>query len=275
MLSLSYDVFDGGENMKSEKIVIAVFTGTGNTLMMARVLAEALEREGRSVSLVPMERTDAFNLPDGAALGLAVPVACFSTYPTALRFIDALPEGEGREAFFLATMGGVAFGMEGPVRRVLERKGYEPIGSKIVVMPSNYNNKKIPELENQVKISDAIGAIKVFAGELVNGEASWGEGVVVSSLMARLGRTRFPWRAFYRVFPLAVDAKKCTGCGVCRDLCPEENILMSEDVARIGDRCQSCQRCCGFCPECAISVPGKPAERYSSVSLDKLKNLIG
>lgn len=93
----------------------------------------------------------------------------------------------------------------------------------------------------------------------------------MSRLLSWLGHTRKPWRAFYKMFPLAVESSRCTGCGICRDLCPEGNIEMRNGKAHIGGACESCQRCCGFCPEEAISVPGKPAERYSSVSLDEMR----
>lgn len=255
--------------MWSATVTMAVFTGTGNTLAMARVLAEKLERAGRRVTLVPMEREN-FSLPEKSALGLAVPVACFSTYPTVHRFIDALPEGRGREAFFLATMGGFSGGMEGPVRKTLERKGYRPAGAKIVVMPSNYGNKTIPVEGNKKRVAAATEAVAQYAQDLLAGRAAWGRGNPLASFMSWLGHTRKPWRAFYRFAPLTVDASRCTGCGICRDLCPEKNISMENDTARIGDRCESCQRCCGFCPEEAISVPGKPAERYRAFPLDQL-----
>lgn len=130
--------------MKSENVTIFVFTGTGNTLEMARVLKEELEGRGKNVFIAPMERTTTVSLPKGSAVGLAVPVACFTTYPTAWRFIHSLPQGDGREIFFLATMAGAGGGMEIPIRHTVEKKGYLPIGSKLVKMPTNYANRILP-----------------------------------------------------------------------------------------------------------------------------------
>ena len=263
--------------MKGESVTIAVFTGTGNTLMMANLFADELRAAGKKVSLVSMDSPDRFALPEDSALGLALPVACFSTYPTVWRFLDALPEGRGREAFLLATMGGVAFGMDGPLRDVVTRKGYEPIGSQVVVMPGNYNNKTMPVAENEQKISAASQAVKRYAHALLNAEngAAWRGSGLLPTFFAWLGHTRKPWRMFYKIFPLTVDAQKCIGCGICRDLCPEANIDMANGKAVIQDHCQSCQRCCGFCPVQAISVPGKPAVQYRSVTLEDLRALEG
>jgi ferredoxin len=214
-------------------------------------------------------------LPDEAALGLAVPLACFSTYPTAWRFIDSLPEGRGREVFFLATMGGMSAGMEGPIRRAVEAKGYKPIGARIVMMPSNYGNKTIPAEKNRARIESSGKLVRGYAAELCEGRASWGAGNPMSHFFAWLAHGRKPWRTFYRLFPLAVDGAKCTGCGVCRDICPEKNITINGGVAAIANLCESCQRCSGFCPAEAIHVPNKPAERYRAVSLGDLKSLFG
>ncbi len=259
--------------MKSETVVIAIFSGPGTTLRVARALAEELRRLGKTVSLASMDRPERFAPPAHAAIGLAVPLACFSTYPTAWRFIDSLPEGEGREAFFLATMGGLALGMEGPIRRVLGRKRYVPIGAKIVSMPSNYANKEIPVEKNRKLAEIAAGAMKKYARDLVEGKGSWGGGGFLASFFARLAHTKMPWRTFYKIFPLAVDPEKCIGCGLCRDLCPEKNILLEDAKAKIGDHCQSCQRCVAFCPVNAIIVPGKPAERYCGIELEELRSL--
>lgn len=264
--------------MKSDKITFAVFTGTGNTLVMATLLSEKLRDAGKEVSLISMDNPESLELPKESALGLALPVACFSTYPTVWRFIDAIPAGEGRECFLLATMGGVSLGMEGPLRHAVKAKGYKPIGSAVVVMPSNYNNKTMPEENNKKRIEKASHKVEQYAAALLDEREAivkWAGGSPLSSFLARMARTNKPWRMFYRAFPLTVNPGKCTGCGICQDICPEGNIKMVKGKALILDNCQSCQRCCGFCPEQAIFVPNKPAMPYRSVDLAELKKLKG
>lgn len=263
--------------MEARKVTIAVFTGTGNTLLAARALAGELENAGRSVGMAPMERP--YVRPEKRALGLALPVACFSTYPTAWRFIDSLPPGEGDEAFLLGTMGGAGFGMEEPIRKVLLNKGYRPIGSLLAVMPGNYNNKVIPVDANRAKTAAMQKTVADFARALLSGTARWGGGIpLVSSFFAGLAHGRKPWRTFYRIFPLTVDEQACASCGLCVGLCPEGNIQIPHDdynaKARIGDRCQSCQRCAAFCPAGAIGVPGKPAMPYRSVEVEEIFSLL-
>jgi ferredoxin len=35
---------------------------------------------------------------------------------------------------------------------------------------------------------------------------------------------------------LKIDGSKCTGCGACRDVCPERAITMRDDLAVINEK---------------------------------------
>ena len=52
-----------------------------------------------------------------------------------------------------------------------------------------------------------------------------------------------------------VDKEKCTGCGVCVDICPVEAIKIENDKAVISDECVDCGACVNQCPKEAISIP--------------------
>ncbi len=52
-----------------------------------------------------------------------------------------------------------------------------------------------------------------------------------------------------------VDTDKCTGCGVCVEVCPLEGISLNDDLAVIDeDTCTECGLCVGECPNGAISL---------------------
>jgi Fe-S-cluster-containing hydrogenase component 2 len=51
-----------------------------------------------------------------------------------------------------------------------------------------------------------------------------------------------------------IDKDKCTGCGDCLEVCPEENAVVLQEEKAIINRelCNSCGDCVTACPESAI-----------------------
>jgi ferredoxin/GNAT superfamily N-acetyltransferase len=257
-------------------VELFVFSGTGNSLLVAQAAAETLKREGMPVRLRSMDAPRIVSLGEETALGLAFPVACFSTYPAVWRFIDSLPAGDGREAFIMGTCGGFPGGMQGPLGKVLREKGYNPIAAKFFVMPGNYGNKKLPVEKNALRVEKALLEARSFASDLLRGQTEWSNGIpLLSSAMYRLGQTRKPWDFFYRLFPIAANPEKCVRCGRCVRDCPARALTMGSAAAGCPvvepKLCESCQRCVGFCPAGGMHVPGKPAESYRAMSYEEFK----
>ncbi len=52
-----------------------------------------------------------------------------------------------------------------------------------------------------------------------------------------------------------ISPDRCVGCGLCIDVCPLENISLTDDKAHFeGDGCISCGHCAAACPQGAIQV---------------------
>ena len=58
------------------------------------------------------------------------------------------------------------------------------------------------------------------------------------------------------VVTLRLDIEKCTGCGLCLEVCPQAVLAMDNGRAGIGDRdaCMECGACAMNCPFDAIFV---------------------
>jgi NAD-dependent dihydropyrimidine dehydrogenase PreA subunit len=61
------------------------------------------------------------------------------------------------------------------------------------------------------------------------------------------------------VVTLKLNTEKCTGCGICMEVCPHAVFELKENKSQIvdKDRCMECGACAKNCPSNAISVkPG-------------------
>ncbi len=68
-----------------------------------------------------------------------------------------------------------------------------------------------------------------------------------------------------------IDANKCTGCGLCIQVCPSGTISLQGDKAVVtGDLSLSCGHCAAVCPADAITVHAvdPEASRYATFSAD-------
>jgi ferredoxin len=59
-----------------------------------------------------------------------------------------------------------------------------------------------------------------------------------------------------RVLPI-IDRQRCTGCGLCEQLCPTRAVEVRGGVAVVvrPDDCTFCEVCESYCPEGAIGRP--------------------
>jgi nitroreductase/Pyruvate/2-oxoacid:ferredoxin oxidoreductase delta subunit len=66
---------------------------------------------------------------------------------------------------------------------------------------------------------------------------------------------------YSRTHPPAIDQEKCTGCGLCLTVCPDQTLsLLGGKAVVSGDRCLACGHCRAICPAQAITVPNLELE---------------
>ena len=251
--------------METRPIEFYYFSGTGNTLLVVRAMAETFRELGYLVTLHRLETASPQDVPLDHTLGLAFPVAEQSTYPLVWDFARALPSTQGTPVFMVDTMLAYSGAIVGPLRKTLADKGYTPTGACEIVMPNNLYPRRINQARNEVKIARGLDKARRYARQLSEGAARWGRIPLLPDLFHALAGSKLTWKATSAIGRrLIVDEALCNQCGLCAELCPVGNIVLSP-YPRYLDKCQQCMRCVSFCPTEAIRLPWFRHARYRAV----------
>ncbi len=257
----------------SNTIHIYCFSGTGNTLLVAKAMKEVFVEEGYNVEIIKMEKASPSSVRTDVIIGLAFPVAVQGTFPLVWEFVKNMPEtNKSTPIFMVDTLEGFSGGVVGPMRRIVERKGYMPVGAEEIIMPSNLFNEKLSDEEIKRKREEGIRKAKDYAKRLLEGKTSWGRVPVLPDLLSFMSRSRKLFRRMNDIFPIKVKYDKCTFCGICEKICPEKNIMVDNEnrIIKRDKNCIYCMRCVEFCPTEAIYVKGMKRRKINSVRLNEI-----
>ncbi len=216
--------------------MIVCFSGTGNSLRVARELAQGLG-EPPPVSVLTWERCREHQ---GERLILVFPIYAFGPPRLLSMVIDRLETIRAGHVYAVATAGGTPGGALAILDRHLRDRGAVLRGGWILTAWDKWFRR----YEN--KLIDIVQEIKEHRARPLPGS-----NLPLDALSPLLHRG-FCRKvgANGRRFRLAPS---CTRCGLCARLCPVDNIALAADGApRWGASCEACLACYAWCPVQAI-----------------------
>ena len=250
--------------------MILYFSGTGNSLAIARKIAEAINDQ-----VLPLTEAVQLDLTKEKRIGLVFPTYDFNLPPALPEMVSHLKISPKSYVFTVVTCGSMAGNCIWVLRRLLREKGIELAYSHKVSVPDNSAlafgrnpNKQLKKFERVPARMEQI--IRELQAESHTLHYSW-----FSLLSWLLGRPAVEKGMIHCLGP-KVNADKCTGCNTCVRVCPMNNINLTDEKALIGNNCTVCLACVHVCPQQAIRTNGQEArkERQYRHPDIKLKDLI-
>ncbi len=248
--------------MANPKALVVYFSGTGGTKYCASAITDALKDKGCEVNMHSLDAAD-YETVKADHPGLIVnahylfilyAVHAMDAPMPVYDWIEDLPHGQGIKTIVISVSGGGEMWPNTSCRvyciKTLEKKGYDVVYEKMLVMPAN-----VLVGENDDLCMHMLNALPIKSRRIV-------EDVLAGKRL----RTRFKistrWMHFIsntehrnarRFGQLLYADPNCSGCGACARNCPRQNITMEGGRPQFHDRCIICMRCIYQCPKNAIA----------------------
>ena len=254
------------ETKKGKIRMIFYFTGTGNSLYVAKKIQEADGGELIDIGQALNKNSFNYTIEKGEKVGIIFPVYFWGLPTIVSEFVKKLKLENSENPFIytVITCGSYARNADKDLAKLLKSKNLELSSSYSVKMLSNYiimyntpnkeNVKSSLELaENQIK--------KLIEGVKSNEKgyfAKHGPFTIFSSFVYKIYE-------MYRKTKKFNVSEKCANCGQCERICPSQAIHIKEGKPEwVKEKCSHCTACINRCPSKAIEYGNstKKRERY-------------
>lgn len=235
------------------KNIIFCFTGTGNSLKVAKDIAEG-NGESEIISMgKPYSLQGAYE-----SIGFVYPVYAGGMPAAVERFIGVLDISTNRNSYFFAvsTSGSGLPGGLPQINRILHNKGGKLSYGGNVKCFSNYvglyamkddvkERPKVQDAQTRLIVTDIQN--RVSKQDFKNSSMALLHGIFINIL-----------RGKERGFNVG---ENCNGCGTCNKVCPVANIEMQSGKPTFLHHCEQCMACIQWCPKQAINYKDKTQNR--------------
>lgn len=256
------------------KTVIYFFSATGNSLVVARDLAQEL---GDTEVLPLTKALVAGNADTYDAVGVVFPVYMFGLPLIVADFLKNIRVKPGAYVFSVATLGGLPGRALSLSREILKARGITLAAGFCVRMPGNYtplygapDNAQQEQLfvREKSRVKEIVACVRELKSNIIE-EKPFLINFLLYKLLYRSGSRRIPRadQGFWLT-------EACDKHGICEKVCPVANIKLVDGRPQWLHHCQHCMACLQWCPVEAIqykkSTAGRKRYHHPRVSAEDI-----
>ncbi len=244
--------------------MIFYFTSTGNCLAAAQRIADKTGDRIMSIAEVMKNQTYSFDFGENEKIGIIFPVYFWSTPLIIDEFISKLDvkDFDNKYIYVIATYGGSAGNALGDTYKLFDEKQIKVNAGFKVKMPDNYMITFKAPTESQAKtmLEKSDIDIDVIIGEIEkssNNKHPNASEKAVSLPSKLLHKSYLKHRETEKFY---IDGK-CSGCGLCEKICPNNVIKVTDKNPVWNGECIQCLGCLNRCPKEVIQY-GKSTKKH-------------
>jgi ferredoxin len=243
------------------KTTIFVFSGTGTSLAVANELSKELG-DTTLISIAKYNQQEEVFVED-EIVGFVFPCN-FGGLPHIVKdFVTRVKMDRAQYVFSIITAGGSAGRGLHILNKLMIKKGKALNYGKSIVIASNYIvtwysgmiKSDKGKIEKNIKVSEE--RIKQFAQDIREEKTYVEKGSLLGYIVPHIIS---PKKIIHDTRPLDRDfnaGERCNGCGVCKKVCPVQNIRLVNKKPEYMHNCQRFMACMQYCPQQAIQYKGK------------------
>jgi ferredoxin len=231
------------------KNIIFYFTGTGNSLKVAKDVANVIN----DCKIVAMAAYKEYDLSDMERIGFVFPV--YGSLPNFVnKFISKaeFPKNKNIYYFTIVTCGHFKWNAIPTLNKILSEKG--------IALNAGFDVKMVANAIGLYDISNNVDKILKKSQKNIDLIAERIKLKKINRIQKRNPLIFWPDK-FVTQYPIMDTnfnvSTDCKGCGICEQICPVKNIEITNGQPLFKHNCEQCLACIHHCPSKALNIGNK------------------